>query len=378
MLPKLSYYSFDSLGNPWVAGGGAVRDFEVLKRFAGHAEVTLFTGRYPGFREETREGVRIRGLGFGGRNWLCRLTFALAANLRVLFDSAPLIGNSASIYAPVLTGLLRPRRFYAVYHHHVGARSVEKFGLAGWIPRLLEAVMLRCGKRYVISNATLAKKVARLNPGAGVFTTFNGFDAALLSLPSGQPQNPAGSPAPAPYILFVGRFDVYMKGLDLLIPAWAETAAKRGVDLVLAGRAFGADLDKVRALSAAHDPARGKIRLELNITEARKAELLAGCLFFASPSRFEGFGIAALEANAAGRAVLATDTDGFRDSLALGETALAIPVEDPAALRAGLERLTADGELRESLGRRGRERARAFSWDAIAEKEWAWLKAPVA
>jgi glycosyltransferase involved in cell wall biosynthesis len=113
--------------------------------------------------------------------------------------------------------------------------------------------------------------------------------------------------------------------------------------------------------------------LELDITEARKAELLASCLFFASPSRFEGFGIAALEANAAGRAVLATDTDGFRESLLLGETALAVPVEDPDALQAGMLRLIVDAELRESLGRRGRERARAFSWDAIAEKEWEWI-----
>jgi glycosyltransferase involved in cell wall biosynthesis len=370
--PRLSYYSFDSLGNPWVSGGGAVRDFEVLKRFARHTEVTLYTARFPGFREETRGGVRVRGLGFGGRNWLCRLTFALAANLRVLFDSAALIGNSASIYAPVLTGLLRPGRFYAVYHHHVGPRSVEKFGLAGWVPRLLEAVMLRFGKRYVISNATLARKVSRLNPRASVFTTFNGFDAGLLAL------DPL--PSARPFVLFVGRFDVYMKGLDLLIPAWAATLAEQGIDLVLAGRAFGADLEKVRVLvdSAARgapaNPARGEVRLELDVPEARKAELLAGCLFFASPSRFEGFGIAALEANAAGRAVLATDTDGFRDSLALGETALAIPVEDPVALREGLRRLAADAALRDSLGRRGRARAAAYSWDAIAEKEWGWIR----
>jgi glycosyltransferase involved in cell wall biosynthesis len=120
--------------------------------------------------------------------------------------------------------------------------------------------------------------------------------------------------------------------------------------------------------------ARERVRLELGVSEARKAELLSRCLFFASPSRFEGFGIAALEANAAGNAVLATDTDGFRDSLALGETALAVPVEDEAALREGLVRLLEDDALREDLGRRGRDRARAFSWDAIAAKEEAWVR----
>jgi glycosyltransferase involved in cell wall biosynthesis len=372
-MPSLSYYSFDSLGNPWVSGGGAVRDFEVIRRFARHADVTLYTAGYPGFRDHTEDGIRIRGIGFGRVNWLCRITFALSANLRILFDRADIIGNSASIYAPVLSGILRPRRFYAVYHHRVGARSVEKFGLFGWLPRLLEGVMLGCGRRYAISNATLADHVRRGNPRADVFVTFNGFDDKLLAMPR-RPVTEAIPGKPAPYILFLGRFDVYMKGLDLLIPAWAETLAHHkdgGIDLVLAGRGTEADVGRVRDLipSALKD----RVRIESDVSEARKAELLAACLFFASPSRFEGFGIAALEANAAGVAVLATDTDGFRDSLALGETALAVPVEDASALRAGLRKLADDSELREALGRAGRERARGFSWDAIAANEWAWV-----
>jgi glycosyltransferase involved in cell wall biosynthesis len=375
--PSLSYYSFDSLGNPWVSGGGAVRDLEVLKRFARHAEITLYTGRYPGFREGIRDGVRIRGIGFGRANWLCRLTFALSANLRVLFDRADIIGNSASIYAPVLTGMLtelwRPRRFYAVYHHRVGARSVDKFGFAGWIPRLLEGLMLGYGRRYAISNATLAARVRRDNPRADVFVTFNGFDPSLLEIPR-SPAEAAPATGSAPFVLFLGRFDVYMKGLDLLIPAWAEALADKGIDLVLAGRATQADMRRVRDLVP--PLLTDRVRLESDVSERRKAGLLATCLFFASPSRFEGFGIAALEANAAGVAVLATDTDGFRDSLALGETALAIPVEDAAALRAGLLRLTEDAALRQALARAGRERARGFSWDAIAEKEWTWVVSP--
>jgi len=362
---RLSYYSYDSLGNPWVSGGGAVRDLEVLKRFARHAEVTLYTARYPGFRERVEDGVRIRGIGFGRSNRLCRLAYTLAANLRVLFDRADLIGNSASVYAPVPAGLLRPGRFYAVYHHRVGARAVGKYGLAGGVARVLERGGVGFGRRCASADATAAAHVRAVNPRADVFTTFNGFDPALLDRPR--------APAHPPFVLFVGRFDVYMKGLDLLIPAWIDALAPRGIDLVLAGRASGEDLARVRALAAAVPADGGSLRLELDVPEARKAELLSSCLFFASPSRFEGFGIAALEANAAGVAVLATDTDGFRDSLALGTTALAVPVDDPAALRAGLLRLADDDGLRDALGRAGRGRARAFGWDAIASREWAWI-----
>jgi len=67
---RLSYYSYDSLGNPWVSGGGARRDFEILKRLTPSWQVTLFVGHYPGFIPGEREGVSIRGLGFGRRNWI--------------------------------------------------------------------------------------------------------------------------------------------------------------------------------------------------------------------------------------------------------------------------------------------------------------------
>ncbi len=367
---RLSYYSYDSLGNPWVSGGGAVRDFEVLKRFAPHAEITLYVGRYPGFKEQTREGVRMWGLGFGSSNWLCRLTFSLAANIRLLFDQSDILGNSASIYAPVLAGFLRGRRFYSVYHHRVGKGSREKFGAWGKVPELLEKWMFRLGRRYAVSNASLAAHIHAVNPSAEVFVTSNGFNSNLLSLPS--------RPAAPPFILFLGRFDIYMKGLDLLIPAYVKIAAGQGIDLVLAGRSTPEALEKIRQMLPGHtgntEPGSlGKVRMETDISETRKAELLAACLFFCSPSRFEGFGIAALEANAAGKAVLASDVDGFRASLAFGETALAIAPGDITALEFGLSQLVRDAELREKLGRQGRERAGDFSWDKIAEKEWNWV-----
>jgi glycosyltransferase involved in cell wall biosynthesis len=341
-----------------------VRDFEVLTRIARGVEVTLYTGRYPGFRDRVEQGVRIRGLGFGRSNLLCRLTYALSANVRVLFDGADRIVNGASIFAPVLLGTLRGRRYGVFMHHFIGRDSLRKYGLAGALPWLCEQLLMRTAGRYLVVNTAVRDRILQVNPRAEVLVTANGFSSRLLDLPR--------EPATPPFVLFVGRFDVHMKGLDLLIPAWADTLAARGIDLVLAGRASAADLEKVRALVP--QVPGGQVRLELDVPEARKAELMATCLFFASPSRFEGFGIAALEANAAGCAVLATDTDGFRDSLALGETALSIPVEDPAALRAGLERLADDEALRASLGRKGRERARGFSWDSIAEKEWNWIR----
>jgi glycosyltransferase involved in cell wall biosynthesis len=52
-----------------------------------------------------------------------------------------------------------------------------------------------------------------------------------------------------------------------------------------------------------------------------------------------------------------------------GETGLLVPPRDAAALRSAVERLLADPELRERLGRVARVRARErFGWDAVIDR----------
>lgn len=76
------------------------------------------------------------------------------------------------------------------------------------------------------------------------------------------------------------------------------------------------------------------------------------------PSRREGFGFAAHEAMAYGRPVVATRVGGLADAVEDGVTGLLVPPRDPPALRAALERLLDDPELRRRMGDAGRARAR--------------------
>lgn len=90
------------------------------------------------------------------------------------------------------------------------------------------------------------------------------------------------------------------------------------------------------------------------------------------PSRREGYGMAAREAMAHARPVVATRVGGLPDAVDDGVTGLLVPPRDAAALRAALERLLGDGELGRRLGASGRERARvAFSRRAAAERTLA-------
>jgi glycosyltransferase involved in cell wall biosynthesis len=88
----------------------------------------------------------------------------------------------------------------------------------------------------------------------------------------------------------------------------------------------------------------------------------------AVPSRREGYGMVAREAMAHGRAVVASDVGGLRDAIDDGVDGLLVPPRDVAALRAALERLLGDPELRARLGAAARAKAeREWSRDAMAD-----------
>jgi glycosyltransferase-like protein len=88
---------------------------------------------------------------------------------------------------------------------------------------------------------------------------------------------------------------------------------------------------------------------------------------FAFPSVKEGFGLAALEAIAAGLPLVASDLDVFRGFLTDGESALLTPVGDADALAYALARVRHDKSLRTRLRAGGCEVVAAHTWDAAAE-----------
>ncbi len=97
-------------------------------------------------------------------------------------------------------------------------------------------------------------------------------------------------------------------------------------------------------------------------------ELYARAAVVACPSHREGFGYACLEAMAHGKPVVASAVGGLLDLVVDGETGLLVPPRDTVALRAALERLLGDRELRRRLGEAARTRAQThFSWDAVTE-----------
>jgi glycosyltransferase involved in cell wall biosynthesis len=170
-----------------------------------------------------------------------------------------------------------------------------------------------------------------------------------------------------PIALFLGRVHP-KKGLNLLVPAFAQAAPANAVLVIVGPEADGYG-DEIRAMAKQHGVAdrllftgmlRGRDRIEAFVD----ADL------FALPSYQENFGIAVVEALASGCPVLISDQVNIHREITAGGVGGVVPTEVEPLTRE-LGRWMGDQNLRREAGARGpafvRER---YDWNRIAE-HWA-------
>ncbi|GAA1432126.1 hypothetical protein GCM10009616_20860 [Microlunatus lacustris] len=123
---------------------------------------------------------------------------------------------------------------------------------------------------------------------------------------------------------------------------------------------------------AAASPAADRIRFLHDVDDDEKPDLMAGCAAFVLPSKprpefVETFGIALVEKMLAGGGpLITTDTGGIGE--AVGEHALVVPVDDPAAIAAALDQaLSLPEHEREALELRAREHALQFDRQRVLD-----------
>jgi len=163
-------------------------------------------------------------------------------------------------------------------------------------------------------------------------------------------------------LLFLGRIH-RIKGLDLLLGAFAELVRDSGASLtlVIAGPDDGyleAVTRQVRNLGIGeHVLVPGPLYGE------RKLAAYAGADIYVLPSLHDDFGLTALESMACGTPVVVTDRCGVAD-LVNGGAGLVVPF-DQACLRDALLTMIRDPALRTELARGARVQAGTCTWDRI-------------
>lgn len=359
---RICHLIYDDLANPWLGGGGALRVQEVYRRLATRHPVTVITGRFPGAAaQEARDGICFQRVGTDRSYALSRLGYCLGAVARLHQVPWDIWVDEFSPFAPLRLPAGLRRRGILLLHHFVGRHALWKHPVVGWAAWLTEQRALR-GFRHIMTGAP---SVQRQIEGR-----LRGRRATVHCVGNGVAQHYFGlQPVEEPYILYLGRVDIHTKGLDLLLDAFARVAGEHpDVGLRIAGRPTGTQAAQLARMVQATGVA-ARIALEGAVDEAAKCELLRRALFVCMPSRYEGWGIVAVEAAAAGKAVIGTRIPGLMDAVQDGATGLLVPPEDAAALAEGMRALLRDPARRQGLGQQGRQWARRFDWDHLARQQ---------
>lgn len=170
------------------------------------------------------------------------------------------------------------------------------------------------------------------------------------------------------YVLCVGTLEP-RKNLEVLFEAFAQLPdfLRRRFPLVVAGmRGWHSDslIQRARELLS-----RGELRLLGHVEDALMPHLYAGAAAFCYPSRYEGFGLPALEAMAAGVPVITSNRTSLPE--VVGQAGLMCDPDDVSAMSNHLASMLEDQSLACRLSAAGLERAASFSWHRCASETLA-------
>ncbi|MFG3346140.1 glycosyltransferase family 4 protein [Streptomyces sp. NPDC048018] len=338
---------YDDAENSDYRGGGALVVEKLARRLAEHYRVTVVTaGRGAGSVERhgiryvtlpvCRAGPRVGQLLFlallplVARRiphdvWLESFTPPFSTSFLPLVSRSPVVGIDQGRSAEALW-----RRYHLPFF-------------------LVERVGLRCYRHIVVLNEADASAVRRLSPRASVHVIANGVEQRQLDdarLGSGDS------------ILFLGRIDTWIKGLDLLLDAY--DSGRPPMELVLAGGGTSAEERRLTQLLAERGPG---VRWVGYADEELKRRLLRDSAFLVMPSRHETFGLVALEGMSYGKPVLHFDLPALRWMRGGGD--VAVPPFDTAAFGERMAALASDPVLRGRLGRQAGLAAQHYTWDEM-------------
>ena len=363
---KILHLGFEDHRRPG-SGGGSLRNHEVNRRLAarGH-EVEVVTARFRGARSRWEDGVLYRSVGVGVEYFTSLLAYQAAV-------PAVVLGARRRAHRPDLLveefappwSTLGVNRWTSIptvgcVQGYFAAEKSRQYH----IPRALLEGTQRWGTRghshLIAGSAELARRLRSDAPRASVSVIPLGVAHDEIADALDPP------PAPAPrQIVFLGRLETAQKGLDLLIDACGELLLEEDAELIIAGD--GRDEQALRT-QAAGSRAAGRIHFCGRVSGRAKWRLLAASQLTVVPSRYETFGLTALESLACETPVVAFDIESLRDTVGPGSGALVTPF-DVEALRETLRGLLRSPARCASMGRRGREHASCFSWEQVARAQ---------
>lgn len=163
-----------------------------------------------------------------------------------------------------------------------------------------------------------------------------------------------------PTVLYLGRLRFY-KRVDVLIKAFEQVLhTHKDAKLYIAGS--GEDEALLKKLAKDLRIAN-KVIFKGRVTEEEKAILYKSAWVAVQPSIVEGWGLTNLEANFCGTTVVASNTDGLKESVLHEKTGLLVEQENVDEFAKAISKIIEDNNYRNFLEKNAIEWAHKFTWD---------------
>ncbi len=345
-MKKIRLVILSAFLSPYRSGAEAMVE-EVSVRLPEEFDVTIVTGRYSR-KLPTRSTL-------GGRVQVIRVGLGL-----------PIDKWLYPLLAPMQLGKLHPDIIHAVLETFAGlalffcrCRAKKILTLQTTNRTFLKKMIVHYPDRVTAISEELARTPTSL-ARKDVVVIPNGIDLTGIREATEFHAKDSGR------VLFVGRLEP-MKGVDTLLHAFAK--AIKGLDPSVHLRIVGSGSEEKNLKKLAADleidhrvTFTGRVSGKALFDEYAKAEIFCGL------SRSEALGNVFLESQAAGCALLATNTGGIPEIVKDGETGLLVPADDPEAAAAELRHLLTDPSLRARLSNAARKLAENYGWDGVARR----------
>ena len=224
----------------------------------------------------------------------------------------------------------------------------------GWFMRGLTRRAMRDARHIVAISHALARfcvDVEGADPRS-VVTIHYGLDAEPVDPSARESARAAlGWHGSGPLVGVVGRL-VAQKGIDVLLDAFTAVRRRHSTATLLV--VGDGPLRDTLQKQSARLGLESCVRFAGWIAHAKA--IMPAVDVMVMPSRWEGLGLAALEAMASARPLVASDVDALPEIVRHEETGLLVPAEDPASLAAAINALLDRPERAAELGANGRQR----------------------
>ncbi len=360
------HFLYDCPGNPWLGGGGAVRAQEINQRLVarGH-EVHMICGAFPGKANAdwVMNGVHWHSCGDAQQYGKSRLQFSMQCRKRFTNLKLPVIDlvvEDVSPFSLILSSMVWKGPRISLVQNFMGKNLTRKFGPLGWIFRVYEQFLLRSTSPMIAVSRSLQQQILENNHAAKITVIYNGVEDTFFEVSNDPSNTDAGN------LLYIGRLEIYQKGLDTMLDAFEMVLTEKPEARL---QIVGSGKDEALLKAMIHQRhLQGSVTLHGKMGLARIA-LLQKAELVLMPSRFESWGIVAIEAAALARPVIASDIPGLNEAVKHDKTGVLVALESGAAgfAQAILSLLNHPKKAQE-LGASAAEYSKKFRWDEIAQE----------